>query len=65
MYHHADDIPDQTVQAKVKQKVRAILPNVPDSEMSAAFDDANGGLGGYVWANRIRAFVEHELRFGA
>jgi hypothetical protein len=65
IYHHADDVPEETVRAKIEKKVRAILPNVLDSEIAAAFEDAKDVWGGYSWATRICSFVEHELRFGA
>jgi hypothetical protein len=63
MYHHADEAPGRSTQTRVKQKVRAILPNIPDAEIAAVFEDAKDLWGGHTWANRICSFVEHELRF--
>jgi len=65
IYHHADDVPESAVRSKVQNKVRAILPNVPDAAIKEAFDDVEEVWGGYTWANRICSFVEHELRFGS
>lgn len=65
IYHHADHVPEETVRAKVEKKVRAILPNVLDSEIAEAFEAAKDAWGGYSWANRVCSFVEHQLRFCA
>ena len=64
IYHHADNVPERTVRSRIQKKVRAILPAVPDTEITKAFNDAKGVWGAYTWATRICSFVEHELRFG-
>jgi hypothetical protein len=65
IYHHADEVPGSAAQTKVKKKVRAILPNVPDAEIAAVFEEAKDVWGAYTWANCICSFVEHELRFAS
>jgi len=65
IYHHAVEVPGSAAQTKVKKRVRAILPNVPDAEIAEVFEEAEDVWGGYAWANRICSFVEHELRFAS
>lgn len=64
LYHYADGVPDEDVRSRVQQKVRAVLPDVPEATVTQTFDDAKDAWGGYTWANRICSFVEHEIRFG-
>lgn len=64
IYHHVDDLPDASVRADVRTKVRAVLPEASDARIKAKFASARKLTSGYRWAMRIYALVDHELRFG-
>lgn len=63
IYHHVDDLPEEVLRIRVKQRVLQVLGQSCDATINEEFAAAESLTSGYQWAMRIFGLMNREIRY--